>query len=326
MADMSTKTLAKPIMKLLICDFDETITLRDTIFPLAQLAYLEKPQFKPVWKHFEETYMEGYTKLQQRFATGRSLPLLKPKHDVITVSNYREIFASELQYQRQCREIELNSIHEMERKSLFRDVTTDAVVEYARTNFNHSVETILRPEFSHCATSAVNCMGFELRAISINWSRELIEAVIPMGLIHPENIHCNDLLLKNDVYTGEFSKGLLTGSDKEALLSRMLDESNSGNADCWYVGDSETDLLAILHPGVNGVLLLDPEENESKFLKVTTKILGLAKSDMEDFAGDKAVGHLKFTSKQAHNGKDTACYIAKTWADVETLLKQLATV
>ncbi|CAI4927200.1 CRE_HP_G0020940.mRNA.1.CDS.1 [Saccharomyces cerevisiae] len=37
--------------------------------------------------------------------------------------------------------------------------------------------------------------------------------------------------------------------------------------------DSETDLLSILHPSTNGVLLINPQENPSKFIKLPKRLL-----------------------------------------------------
>lgn len=314
-------TLTRKLMKLLICDFDETITVKDTISPLARLAYLVKPQFRPAWKHFEETYMDGYNRLQPKFAAKRSLPLFRQRDPVITTDNYRDIFASEIEYQQQCREIELNSIREMEQKGLFKGVTTSSVKEYVSSRFGQMQNQIIRPGFKNCVTSALNNYGFELRVISINWSRELIEAAIPEGLIHGDDIRCNDLLVEGGVYTGEFSKCLLTGCDKEVVLSSMVSEVSAAGSEYWYIGDSETDLLAILHPDVNGVVLLDPRENESKFFKLTTSILGLDRHTMETFAHDDSTSYIQIATKQGNHGR-TTCYIAKTWVAIELLLEQ----
>ncbi|CAB4252770.1 similar to Saccharomyces cerevisiae YCR015C Putative protein of unknown function [Maudiozyma barnettii] len=314
---------------ILICDFDETISNKDTISTFARLAYHVKPTASPNWSHFETTYMNGYNHLQPKYVQKRSLPLLAKlgTNDRITMDNYNVLFGSEIEYQRLCRNIELNSIQEIEKYNLFKGVSTRDVSTYVHSLFNGSVDSIVRKGFIECL-GTLNIDVHDLFVISINWSRELIQDAISQQYISSSNIYCNDLLLDQNkeskcVYTGNFSKSLLTGSDKIEVLNKLYEDNNgSNNAEnynkFWYVGDSETDILCILEPQINGILLLDPQENEKKFLKLSIDVLGLDENTITNFMSDPQIRSLRFAEKQTGNGS----YLAKTWFDITTLIQQ----
>lgn len=300
---------------ILICDFDETITIKDTINLLAKLAYRVKPELKPEWSHFETTYMNGYNELQPIYSRNRLLPLLSQiyrDHVKINDENFHGLFGSEIEYQKLCRNIEINSMIEMEKYHVFKGVTEHDVKEY----INIFDEPVIREGFFDCLKE-LNIQLNQLYILSINWSGEFIHNIISSTYLQSSSIYCNNLLVDtaHGAYTGLFSKKLLTGSDKIQTLQKIC-QNNKKDDTIWYIGDSETDLLSILYPGINGILLLDPNENERKFNKITRNILGIESELLSKFNIDET-RYIKFIEKQNNMGS----YLVKNWADITTLLQ-----
>ncbi|KAG0655818.1 hypothetical protein C6P45_002893 [Maudiozyma exigua] len=300
---------------ILICDFDETITVKDTIALLARLAYRVNPKLKPEWSHFEATYMNGYNELQHTYLMDRCLPLLSNiymNHTKITDGNFQDLFQCEIKYQKLCRNIELNSMKEMEKYNVFKGITTQDVIDYVDT----LDELVIRQGFLNCLKVLDIQLG-QLYILSINWSREFIRNVISSSYVRSSNIYCNALLHDTTRcrYSGLFSKQLLTGSDKIHTLQEIC-QCTGEDKTIWYIGDSETDLLSILYPEINGILLLDPEENEKKFNKITKEILGIESETLSKFY-IKDTRYAKFIEKE----NDMASYLVKTWTDVTTLIQ-----
>lgn len=297
-------------MVVLICDFDETITSQDTIGLLAKLPYVDPP-FPPPWSHFTATYADGYS-LYER--APRSLPLLDP-HTPLTAANYRQLLQAEIRYQDSLRPIELHSVHELERLHAFAGIPTEQVATYA-----HSLCQSVRHDFLPLWRRAS-----QLHILSVNWSHEFIKDIIYSAARHslddPENlpvpiIKCNNLLVRNGSYTGLFDKSILTGADKLASLEKTL-HSIPSDEPVWYIGDSETDLLSILHPKVNGVLLLDPSQNYDKFNKIAATILGLDLASTQKFACDPYQQSWSIPCK----GNGSHFYLVKSWTALSRIIR-----
>ncbi|CUS20979.1 LAQU0S02e02762g1_1 [Lachancea quebecensis] len=298
---------------IILSDFDETITSVDTISTLAVLPYLYK-QFAIPWSHFTDTYAEGFQKFK---TSNRTLPILHPwlldQNKLISAANFDELFYSEISYQDSVRPIELNSVNEMERSGAFRGISLEDVKDFATTKV-----PLLREDFIPVWKEAS-----EMHIVSINWSQEFIESslyalasskalrVSDLPLLHT---HCNALQSKDGKLTGEFDKSIVTGADKVRKVQSLLKGFPVGST-VWYVGDSETDLLSALHPGINGVLILDPAANEKKFTKMMT-VLGLTPTHIKDYSRNSHAGIAKIPCKE--NG---ALYLAKSWKALSKLLK-----
>lgn len=298
---------------ILICDFDETITRKDTISLLAKLPY-KRPTARelPPWTHFTQNYMKAY-ELYAKPNT-RCLPLIPQdvlnfRHKIMK-SNYKDLFSEEFAYQKQARKVELASIEELEKYKLFQGITANSVKQYVGS----LQEEQIRPGFTEVWRNTD-----EQYVLSINWSREFIRDVLAEKelQVNEENIYCNKLLISDDgSYTGMFDKGIMTGSDKVRVLECILDKIPEQPKKVWYIGDSETDLLSILHPKVNGVLLLNPSENLDKFIRITVDLLGLSRDQMMLFAEDTT------WKKFALNFKEEGFLILlKSWEDMQQCLE-----
>ena len=312
--------------RIIISDFDSTITKKDTIHVLARLPYLIKPNFTPKWSHFNDFYLRNRDKLYPEILTHRHVPLLPPKfHGFNSVADYKRILSREFEYQNLLRDLEMTSTDEMERYKLFEGISFRDVERYVEL-LRVSNPPIVRPEFSDFMRLS-NIPAQDFYIVSVNWSSEFIRCVVEMEgcgchLIEVENIFCNDLTSdKNGVYTGEFSNTVLTGVDKVEVMETNILRNLGRDADPWYIGDSGADLLCILHPLVNGVLFVDPSKGLDDFLELSVKLLGLSEDAMSNFFNDTS--QLTLLALQKGNGK--RCYLAKSWHGIAQILNLRAT-
>ncbi|KAH9198289.1 HAD-like domain-containing protein [Zygosaccharomyces rouxii] len=272
----------------IIADFDETVTNRDTTCIVGQLPYTLDPKLKPAWSHFVDVYYEHYKKFQSNI-NSRVLPLLPlGKETVITDTNFTQLFHAEVDFQTSKRLLELSSTTEIESRNVFKGVKHEQVRSFVENNLQ-GADSLLRPGFSNFI-SLVPKDNFHV--VSVNWSPEFIRHVIGDEKIHPHHIACNNLISDGDEYTGQFTNDLLTGSDKIKVIQQILSYYDSKESDhcLWYVGDSDTDLLSVLFPNINGVLLIDPIKESKKFQKLTVQLLGLPQKEMDEFAHDSSLG------------------------------------
>lgn len=315
----------KNMRNIIISDFDETITKADTIGTIAKLPYLLNPQLKPEWCHFTKTYMDGYHKY--KYNGRRPLPLLPSDvSSIISGSNFIQLFADELKYQNHNRVVELNSVNEITKQQIFKSITLEQMRMFARAQ--NQDDCLLRDGFKRFCSSVVKSFEDDFYILSINWSREFIYEVIGNRRLKNSHIFCNGLKNFTDkyppTYNGEFDCRLLTGFDKVKVLDEILanidTDSNKEDGTCsyWYVGDSETDLLSILHPSTNGVLLLNPQENPSKFIKITEEIIGVSRENISNFGTASGPSWLEFCRKEG--GK--SAYLVKSWDSLGDLIMQ----
>lgn len=296
---------------IVISDFDETITTKDTISVLGKIPYWVKPGTEPPWEHYSDTYYQCWKKYHSKNQDLRTLPLISAQMGCIDRDSYPRLFKDEIEFQRNNRAIELASTMEMSKRGLFRGVTHSNIRDYVREHLQDAV----RDGMFRCIDE-VGAQDFYI--LSVNWSREFIHAV-GRNYVPYSNIFCNNLLSDGDTYTGEFENEVLCGSDKIAKLGEII-ETRLANAtgSVWYIGDSETDLLSILYPGINGVLLLDPLENPDKFEKLVRQVLGVDEPVVQEYLhGNRQWA--KCLDKDDENG----LYLARSWDGIRDLLSHM---
>ncbi|CCE62061.1 hypothetical protein TPHA_0B03890 [Tetrapisispora phaffii CBS 4417] len=324
---------------IIIADFDETITYDDTIAVLSKLPYFVRSQAYrssnnkcqsnaplksiPDWEYFVNYYMEVYSKNINSIK--RKLPILEFDQNNTRV-NYLSKLNAEIQYQDELKElIELKSVDNIVNNGTFAGISIDDLKNYLKS-LDQNGSNLIRKEFKHYIFEfrKANKDENNLYIISINWSKEFIYNLIN-GIhdkskdetIKLENIYCNDLLLDHsneEFYTGDFSRNSVTGSDKFRILNNLSQKYNASGKLLWFVGDSETDLLSILQPDVNGILLLDPsssEKNKVKFLKIVRNLLNANNEVIKNYIQNENVQFVKLFEK--YKGSDRYVYLAKNW-------------
>lgn len=206
-------------MSVLVLDWDETITVKDTTALIARVAELHSPKSLP-FLYFTERYLLSYNEFGTRFTdTYGSIDTIE----------------KEVAFQQQLKEVEMLSVKRLEDFEFFKGVKTTEFVNAAK-------EIEIRPD----------CIEFlrewqsPIYILSINWCKSMIEACLTaLGLEHVEVI-ANELGSENGITTGVFKKehNIRTGLDKEEALTVIREKWGSSNI--VYIGDSHGDILPIL--------------------------------------------------------------------------------
>ncbi|KAG7196250.1 uncharacterized protein KQ657_000263 [Scheffersomyces spartinae] len=219
------------IPKLIISDWDETVTVRDTIATVAQVAYTAKPEYPKPFDH----YVNVYTQLYKAYVSDwRSKGNQYPTVDL----------ESEEEFQRHFHQVEVSSVKAIETDGLFKDVPVKS--------FN-GVTVDIDQGFKAVALEAA-AMSIPLVILSINWTELIIYNTLRKHKIPVLKVIVNRLQTNTakDRLTGSWDPRweIRTAFDKRRWVQRLMKEHNIAKEDIWYVGDSLTDLLAMLETQV----------------------------------------------------------------------------
>ena len=100
---------------------------------------------------------------------------------------------------------------------------------------------------------SLKSLNLPLHVISLNFSEKLIQYVLSQEGALPIEIHTNKLQFKNGISTGDMDKAFVSAFDKEVRLQNIIDNTK-GSGITIYIGDSFTDLLALLKADV-GIII-----------------------------------------------------------------------
>lgn len=202
--------------RVLVCDWDETITVKDTTGLVAQTAYTHKhglPAF--------DKFIQIYSAASRDFGAHKWL---------------RDSIDDEIAYQRRARSVEMASIGAIERAGIFLGLT---LAQFAA----QAPQVELRPGFK---TFVEENAPYPIYIVSVNWSKTLIEATLAHYGISGIEVVANDLEIDLlGVTTGRFDPrwDIRTGADKMDELARIR-RAHEGCA-LVYVGDSSGDVLPL---------------------------------------------------------------------------------
>lgn len=205
---------------LLATDWDESITSKDTLRMVGQAAYDSKPHFTPTWDHFESEYMRDYT------------DYCKDKR--------RETLAQEEAFLRGITDVEYNSVKRVESSGLFKDVPLSALHKQAEQ------VPIRKGWWNLCAR--LHSRGVPIVVISVNWSAQFIRRVFELRGYNNVQIYANEITMdQNNQGTGKLTQGpqVRTAQDKANVIQSLRETYNIDSKKLCYVGDSNTDLLAL---------------------------------------------------------------------------------
>ncbi|KAK9449439.1 uncharacterized protein V1518DRAFT_416016 [Limtongia smithiae] len=328
---------------ILLVDFDETITVEDTLHLVADAAYqahanddAASDDAIPSWSHFSETYMADYT----AFAASYNVALAQ-----------RTTIAAELAYLAALDSVEEASVRRVEQSRLFRGVTSaDLTTQALRVRLQPGVGAVLR----RCREE----MHMRIGVVSVNWSGLFIHEVLRLNGICSDDdeddglqIFCNDI----DLDTAGRGTGLLTtgsfcmrtGAHKAELLaairaspftasrediatqlanSRLHGTLNTGTDDISitrrpkiiYIGDSTGDLAPLLKADV-GVILGDKKSLRDTCARIGIDIRTL---DTRGVEGDRRLVSNRRSSSSLHDGaaddavRSRVLYSISSWHDI----------
>lgn len=203
--------------RVLVCDWDETITVEDTTALVVQTAYNNK-QNLPAF----DTFLRIYSAAAQAFGA----------------QNWRRTsIDDEITYQRRAHSVEMASIGAIERARIFRGLT---LAQFAA----QAPQVTLRPGFKN-AVATVKTTQCPIYIVSINWSKTLIQAALAYHGVSGIEVVANDLEVDSlGITTGRFDLAdIRTGADKMDALARI----RGAHPECAlvYVGDSSGDVLPL---------------------------------------------------------------------------------
>lgn len=233
--------MLRRMVRLVISDWDETITKVDTIRFLAEAAYLKKPSYTPLFSYFSDVYKAAL----DNFNADKNM-----------------VAISELQYQQHIKSVELTSIREIERLNLFQGLSKD---DFRAVSDRVEIHTDFLEFLKACKTFNV-----PVAILSVNWTKTVIEEVLRKNGVDPAGmkILVNEFVFDgNNVCTGKFddSISIRTGYDKLKLVQSFEEK------DYMYIGDSRTDLLPILDSKVG--VIFNKESTREKARSMGVEIL-----------------------------------------------------
>lgn len=241
-------------IKLFISDFDETVTMDNTMQVLGAAAFRHTPDFSPSWDYFESAYYQDYL---AHMSGLESTPNSNADIDEIT--------KHELEIQESLRKVELQSVKRVRESQLFKNVPEQYVRDEART------VKIRSGWWPLCKN--LNDIGTQVAIVSVNWSDVLIDEVFRINGWPDVEIHANRINVDKNSgkFTNTFECKLRTGNDKANLI-KLLKEREKGPV-C-YCGDSTTDFLGLLAADI-GLIVGNSESLLKKAKQWNIKVIPL---------------------------------------------------
>ncbi|OLL24714.1 UPF0655 protein [Neolecta irregularis DAH-3] len=225
----------------IFCDFDETITLNDTLQLVASAAY-DSPNRAvanpPPWSFFVESYLADYAEQKQSY------------DPIVTLDQ-------ELDFLRSLEPIELKSVHRTEYLQLFKGITDDDIAKEAtkvefRNGWHQFVHEILG-------------RGYPLCVISVNWSGYFISKALSLDTTTYPSIQviANEIIMDADGHaSGKLSKSneadIRIGDDKKREMEQELKEMKFDGKSV-YFGNSTGDLPCLLTADI-GIIMGKDED------------------------------------------------------------------
>jgi 2-hydroxy-3-keto-5-methylthiopentenyl-1-phosphate phosphatase len=202
---------------IVLIDFDQTITLKDTIGVLGEFGIAKNNYSKP-WSYFVDSYLEDYRGHQAH------LP------DLPTNSSFKDFVQQLDSY----KPVEKASLARVSQHKVFGGLSRHDFVQKGK----RLRETLLQPN----VISTLKQYKENVRIVSLNWSKDwILGFVSELGLAR-EQIYSNDVVFVNGTCTGEITPSILTPGDKQSLIKREIINTNQKVI---YIGDSLGDIEAL---------------------------------------------------------------------------------
>ena len=175
-----------------------------------------------------------------------------------------------------------------------------------------AAEVALQPLSLHTLRAAT-ARGVDTHVVSVNWSQDLILSTLQKELekegqgeslaesigIGPDRLHSPDLVFEGETATGALSGPPTTALDKLAIMQQLRQAKGArgaGDGCVVYVGDSVTDLLAMLEADVGIVV------GASATLRQVTEAYGIEMRPLVGaLAQDKAASGVVYTAASWHD-------------------------
>ncbi len=138
------------------------------------------------------------------------------------------------------------AIDELISSQLLQGITTKRLFDFAQiVELMPNLLTVLEN---------LKVLHLPLHVISLNFSEKLIQYVLNKQGTLPIEIHTNKLEFENGTSTGIMDKKFVTAFDKELQLQNIIENADNSSGVTIYIGDSFTDLLALLKADVGLII------------------------------------------------------------------------
>ena len=214
---MKSSSFSKQRPRVVITDWDETVTIEDTIQYVSEVPYLNNPSLSPPFSQFVNNYFNNYLSYSKSFGDRKTLE-------------------DEINFQNGILSIESKSIESIEDFEIFKNLT--------RSNFEKQAYKIkFRSGFVEFVDKC-NKLNIPIIILSANWTSLVINQALLNHGIQVNQIITNELIFENGKTTGYWDKSnrIRVSQDKLDVIKQKFDGNN-----IMYVGDSGTDLLPLLH-------------------------------------------------------------------------------
>lgn len=199
---------------LILIDFDQTITINDTIGSLGQFGISQSHCSKP-WSYFVDSYLQEY----------------KDHKQCLPKANTFNEFTQQLD---SYRPIEKASLTRISHNKVFQGISREA--------FTQQGMRLSGTELQPNVISVLKAYKDNIRIVSLNWSKDWILGFTSDLGLKREQIYCNDFKFVNDICTGEIIPHILTAGDKQRIIKSSISSSTEKVV---YIGDSLGDIEAL---------------------------------------------------------------------------------
>jgi hypothetical protein len=278
-----------------ILDWDGTITKRDTLDALVNVAAKCKPDSPviEIWKRVSQAYITDYEKTLPIYAPGGKLPSTI-KEESFLLANLEEV--------------ELRSIGRVSESGIFEGLTTDDVdngaakaIEYGAVELRKGCNDFLQLIGSRVRQGDRKADAISI--LSVNWSRRFILGCLKASreefadmlsfaqspyasFSHP--IYANELdgLEQDNLTTGRICANvprIISSGDKLTYLQLLRDDPlRERPLTVVYVGDSWTDVECLLAADLGICIRNDPITSTQKKLADSLERLGVPCPRLQD--------------------------------------------
>lgn len=198
---------------LVLIDFDQTITVHDTIASLGQFGVSQTHSPKP-WSYFVDTYLQEY----------------RHHRDGLPKTEDFKAFVDQL-----------NSYKPIEQASLTRISDHRVFQGIPRQKIIQQGAKLSQTELQPNVLATLKAYQDSIRIVSLNWSKDWI---VGFTGLKREQVYCNDLAFENDICTGEIVPHILTTGDKQRIIKSSITTTEK----VIYVGDSLGDIQPLGNP------------------------------------------------------------------------------
>ncbi|KAH8731485.1 hypothetical protein GQ44DRAFT_698819 [Phaeosphaeriaceae sp. PMI808] len=253
-----------------VLDWDGTVTEKDTLDALVNVAAAAKPEFPTLgrWKYVVDAYIADYTFTLNELVPGGCLPTT---------------IEGEGKLSKDMKIVEQKSLDRVFESEIFKGLTSRQLDDGAKkaiasgeVAMRHGALDFIRSRSANEASS-----GDTFHILSVNWSRHFISSCLKAANIeiNSSSIFANEF---EGLTQGRPSSGQISPEESNKIISsedklRYLKQIGSINtARIVYVGDSGTDIECLLAADL-GICIRDkPMGSSQKKLSETVERLGVA--------------------------------------------------